>query len=171
MRLIILSRETVSADPSRVSFFLHRPRSDRHGYERPDPGPHGSFSCAPGNLVSRDGFGSPVPRQIFFVPSEIGSTRVRAIRSRAARLILVHACEFGLATRFRQSRPASFFFVPSEIGSTRVIRYTERAIRSRAARLLYQCNAPVREIRAIYPVLNSKIQRTFMNWETVSRSW
>ena len=44
------------------------------------------FSCAPKNLVSRDDFSSPVPRQLFFVPSEIGSTRVRAITSQAARL-------------------------------------------------------------------------------------
>ena len=39
-RLRIWSRETVSAVPSRVSFFLYRPRSDRHGYERSDPWPH-----------------------------------------------------------------------------------------------------------------------------------
>ncbi|CAM9757039.1 unnamed protein product, partial [Ascophyllum nodosum] len=48
------------------------------------------YSCAPENLVSRGGFGSPVPRQLFFVPSEIGSTRViryidRVIRSRVQR--------------------------------------------------------------------------------------
>ena len=43
------------------------------------------FSCAPENLVSRDGFGSPIPRHLF-ITSEIGSTRVRAIRPRAAGL-------------------------------------------------------------------------------------
>ena len=69
------------------------------------------FSCVLKNLVSRDGFGSPVPRQLFFVPSEVGSTRVRVIRSRAARLFLVRASKFGLARRFRQSRPVSAFFL------------------------------------------------------------
>ena len=49
------------------------------------------FSGAPEKLVSRDVLGSPVPRQFFFVPSEIGSARVRAIRSRAERLFLVRA--------------------------------------------------------------------------------
>ena len=106
------SRETVSAVPSHVSFFCTvRDRIDT-GTSDQIPGRTTFFSCAPENLVSRDGFGSPVPRQLFFVPSEIGSTRV--------------------------------------------IRYTERMITSRAIRLLYQRNAPVQKIRAIYTVLATK---------------
>ena len=48
-----------------ASSFLYRPRSDRHGYERSDPGPHSLFSRTPENLVWRDGFGSTGPSQFF----------------------------------------------------------------------------------------------------------
>ena len=74
----ICSRETGSAVPPRVHFlfFLAPPELGSTRHERSDPGPHSLFSCTPENLISLDGFGNTGPRQLFFVPSETGWTRV-----------------------------------------------------------------------------------------------
>ena len=126
------------------------------------PGRTALFSCAPENLVTRDGFGSPVPRQFFFctVRDRIDTGTSDKIPDRTA--LFLDAPE-NLVSRDGFGSPVlrQLCFVPSEIGSTQACRYTERAIISRVARLLYQCNAPVKKTRAIYPVLDAKTKTAY----------
>ena len=130
------------------------------------------FSCAPENLVSRDGFGNPVPRPLVVY-------RPRSDRHEYERSdpgphgFIPVAWEFCLAKRFRQTRSASaicfFCTVRDWIDTGNSTHWTSDQISG--ARLLYQqFNVPVKKIRAIYPVLGDKIQSTLLIWETVSRS-
>ena len=134
------------------------------------------FSFTPDNLVSRDEFGSPVPRQFFF--SLLLSTKFEHRLSRAlhsglkyafaAVLCLLYHRICTVKTIYRFSTCACWQSKLS--GEMHGRRYIKRVIRFWAARLLYQCNAPVRTIRARYLVLRCQNQSNFLNWETVSTS-